>query len=248
MRRMTLLSTTPCLASVLTLILAGGGFPTSLAAQANPWIAQEAETDPEMDAVPEEEDASDLESDLEEEDAAIAPVPDIPLVERPSYIGECRSSGASLLTVYQDSSLTLPIADLDPYTRITLTGVLGEGVAQLEEPLGWVRAATLLLNCDAGPDPDPDPDPELGTCYQVVPPLGLIARETPAGSAQTYQGQFDGPAGNSQVYGTIPPQRQTAEARTWQRVIYISLSGDERLGWVAEALGTQPNLVPCPDS
>ncbi|MBF2077332.1 MAG: hypothetical protein IGR76_02135 [Synechococcales cyanobacterium T60_A2020_003] len=82
----------------------------------------------------------------------------------------------------------------------------------------------------------------------MVPTLGLIARETPAGQAQTYQGQTDGPAGQSRVYGLVPPQRQTIAPCTWQRVSYTSLSGDERIGWVAEARGTQLNLVACPGS
>lgn len=244
-------------AGVFALLMAASSL-FSEATLANQWIAQEAETESEVEAVPAE--GTEGEADVTEPAPAPAPAQeaapappveaeaarrDLPLFERPSYIGQCRSSGATLLTVYEDSSLTRPVDDIEPYTRVTLTGVLGTGVAQLEDPLGWVRAATLLTNCDAGEDPDPDP---VGACFRVVPTSGLIAREAPAGAAQTYQGQTDGPAGNSRVYGTVPPQQQTASPYTWQRVYYTSLSGEERLGWVAEARGTQRNLVACPSS
>jgi hypothetical protein len=235
--------------SMLALVLASGSIVSPVAFAA-PLVAQDPETETEVEAVPAEEPAEEM--DMMEAapapaapDAGAAARGDVPLYERPTYIGQCRSSGATLLTVYEDSSLTRPIDDIDPYTRITLTGVLGTGVAQVEEPLGWVRAATLLLNCNASGDPDPDP---VGACFRVVPTSGLIAREAPGGTAQTYQGQIDGPAGNSRVYGTVPPQRQTVSPHIWQRVYYTSLSGNERLGWVAEARGTQRNLVACPGS
>ncbi|MBF2077333.1 MAG: hypothetical protein IGR76_02140 [Synechococcales cyanobacterium T60_A2020_003] len=161
-------------ASSLTLMMASAALGSSTAL-ANPQIAQEPASEAEvteMDAsstadtsdpvlseptetIAEDTTEAAAEDPAEETtDAADAAVSDdISLFERPSYIDQCRSSGATLLTVYKDSSLTLPFDDIEPYTQITLTGVLGEGVAQLEEPLGWVRAATLLLNCDAGPNP-----------------------------------------------------------------------------------------------
>jgi hypothetical protein len=68
-----------------------------------------------------------------------------------NYIGQCRSSGKTPLKVYADTAKTQTVSELQPFTRVTLTGVLGEGIVQISQPsVGWVEAATLLTNCDAG--------------------------------------------------------------------------------------------------
>ena len=73
------------------------------------------------------------------------------LYENVSYIGTCRSSGASPLNVFTNTALNRVVSELPAYTRVTLTGIIGEGIVQLREPVvGWAKSETLLTNCDAG--------------------------------------------------------------------------------------------------
>jgi len=164
---------------------------------------------------------------------------DRPLVERPSYVNTCRNSGATALPVYTSSALTDTVGTLQPYTRITLTGVLGTGTAQVSGPIsGWVRSATLLTDCNAGPTPDPDPS-ERGACYQVVP-SALTVRNAPYGDA------IANALRNQRVYATVPPNRRTtADGRIWLQVFYNQTSN---LGWVAQTGtgGAGANLANCP--
>jgi hypothetical protein len=44
------------------------------------------------------------------------------------------------------------VTEVSPFSKLTLTGVLGEGIAQISQPsVGWVKAASLLTNCEARP-------------------------------------------------------------------------------------------------
>ncbi|RMF63258.1 MAG: hypothetical protein D6742_18000 [Cyanobacteria bacterium J069] len=168
--------------------------------------------------------------------APIAQAADVQVFERPSYVNTCRNSGTSTLAVYTSTGQTTVVRQLQPYTRITLTGVLGDGVAQIREPaVGWVRSATLLSNCDAGPPPT---DP-VGQCYQVTQPE-LVVRSAPYGTILSSVLRGD------RIYGTNPVQRQTTgDGRIWQRVYY---RGTTTLGWVAETgtSGIGVNFVRCP--
>lgn len=167
--------------------------------------------------------------------APIAQATDVQVFERPSYVNTCRNSGASTLAVYTSTAQGTVVRQLPPYTRITLTGVLGDGVAQIREPaVGWVRSATLLTNCDAGPPLDP-----VGQCYQVTQPE-LVVRSAP------YETILSSVLSGDRIYGTNPVQRQrTADGRIWQRVYY---RGTTNLGWVAETGtgGVGSNFVRCP--
>ncbi|MBF2085764.1 hypothetical protein [Thermoleptolyngbya sp. C42_A2020_037] len=167
--------------------------------------------------------------------APIAQATDVQVFERPSYVNTCRNSGASTLAVYTSTAQSTVVRQLQPYTRITLTGVLGDGVAQIREPaVGWVRSATLLTNCDARPPVDP-----VGQCYQVTQPE-LIVRSAPYGTI------LSSVLSGERIYGTNPVQRQTtADGRIWQRVYY---RGTTNLGWVAETGtgGIGINFVRCP--
>ncbi|BAU44469.1 hypothetical protein [Leptolyngbya sp. O-77] len=167
--------------------------------------------------------------------APIAQATDVQVFERPSYVNTCRNSGASTLAVYTSTAQGTVVRQLPPYTRITLTGVLGDGVAQIREPaVGWVRSATLLTNCDARPPVDP-----VGQCYQVTQPE-LIVRSAPYGTI------LSSVLSGERIYGTNPVQRQTtADGRIWQRVYY---RGTTNLGWVAETGtgGIGINFVRCP--
>lgn len=167
--------------------------------------------------------------------APIAQATDVQVFERPSYVNTCRNSGANTLAVYTSTAQGTVVRQLQPYTRITLTGVLGDGVAQIREPaVGWVRSATLLTNCDARPPVDP-----VGQCYQVTQPE-LVVRSAPYGTI------LSSVLSGDRIYGTNPVQRQTtADGRIWQRVYY---RGTTNLGWVAETGtgGIGINFVRCP--
>lgn len=167
--------------------------------------------------------------------AAPAPRADLPLVERTTYVGVCRNSGTTALPVYNSSTLGQTVRTLEPYTRLTLTGVLGTGTAQISNPvLGWVRSATLLTNCDAGPDTG-----TRGACYQVAP-AQLAVRTAPYGTVIASLAQ------NQRVYATNPPNRQTtSDGRVWLQVYYNQTSN---LGWSAQTGtgGLGANLVSCP--
>ncbi len=167
--------------------------------------------------------------------APIAQAADVQVFERPSFVNTCRNSGASPLAVYTSTAQGTVVRQLQPYTRVTLTGVLGNGVVQIREPaVGWVRSATLLTNCDARPPVDP-----VGQCYQVTQPE-LIVRSAPYGTI------LSSVLSGDRIYGTNPVQRQTtSDGRIWQRVYY---RGTTNLGWVAETGtgGIGINFVRCP--
>ncbi|MBD1911820.1 MULTISPECIES: hypothetical protein [unclassified Leptolyngbya] len=167
--------------------------------------------------------------------ATPAPRADLPLVERTTYVGTCRSSGSTALPVYSSSTLGQTVATLQPYTRIVLTGVLGNGTAQISNPsLGWVRSATLLTDCDAGEETG-----GRGACYQVAPAV-LAVRTAPYGNLIASLAQ------NQRVYATAPPNRQTtSDGRIWLQVFYNQTSN---LGWMAQTGtgGLGANLVSCP--
>lgn len=167
--------------------------------------------------------------------ATPAPRADLPLFERTTYVGVCRSSGNTALPVYTSSTLGQTVRTLNPYTRVVLTGVLGNGTAQISSPaMGWVRSATLLTNCDAGQETG-----GRGACYQVAP-TELSVRTAPYGSVLASLAQ------NQRVYATAPPNRQTtSDGRVWLQVYYNQTSN---LGWAAQtgAGGLGANLVSCP--
>lgn len=167
--------------------------------------------------------------------APIAQAADVQVFERPGFVNTCRNSGTSTLAVYTSTAQSTVVRQLQPYTRITLTGVLGDGVVQIREPaVGWVRSATLLTNCDARPPVDP-----VGQCYQVTQPE-LVVRSAPYGTI------LSSVLSGDRIYGTNPTQRQTtSDGRIWQRVYY---RGTTNLGWVAETgtSGIGVNFVRCP--
>jgi hypothetical protein len=185
------------------------------------------------------------------------------LYERASFIGVCRSSGAQPITVSADVTRTRYTGTIQPYTRLNLTGVIAYNSSgqvqyvQISQPtLGYVPTATLLTDCNAGPTP---PNPTKGTCYLIrrsLAPNGLAAYESPGGAPQRYpnspNGQQDGPASGSRVFFTNPATpSQNFNNRTFVRVYYTSLSGNDRLGWISQGpVGSAPgapssNFEPC---
>jgi hypothetical protein len=204
---------------------------------------------------------------------AVTPDSDVPVVERPTFVGTCRSSGAATLPVFSTTAQGEKVGEVKPFTKIVLTGIVGQGLVQIREPrLGWVRTATLLANCDAKasaatptPTPAPTPSPAMTpkptptatptgglpsaapkSCWIVTAKDGLAARETPGGAMQTVSGGSDGPGKDEKIFVTDPVERQTVEARQWLKVTYRSLKGSDRVGWIAEGrTDGGRNIMPC---
>ena len=160
------------------------------------------------------------------------PPGDVPLFERPSFINTCRNRGNTPLPIFSDSALSRNIGTLPALTRITLTGVLGTGIAQVRSGnlVGYVRSATLLTNCN------PEPPP-ADVCFQVVT-NNLTLRAAPSSTGAPITSLFSG----DRIFAANPPRRTNAETRTWLQVTFRG-----NTGWVAEtgANGIGRNVVPC---
>lgn len=171
------------------------------------------------------------------------------LSERSDYVGACRAAGTQTLTVYDDARLSRSIGTIPASSRVTLTGVLGNGTAQIKAPyVGWVQAGQLK-QCDSTPNPTPQKgacrrlrDPDLdGAQYESLR-YGLAAYDLPNKQQPQKYGQYqDGPDKGAQVYFTDPRQIDGK----WVRVFYTSLSGNDRLGWVSLGTDTVVNFAEC---
>jgi hypothetical protein len=184
------------------------------------------------------------------------------LTERVSAINTCRNTGNNPLPVYSDTAQTQAIGRLQPFTKVTLTGILGPGIAQVREPIvGWIQSATLQTDCNARPGGTGTGTgsgtgtgtgtgtgaPRRGTCFVVLTNGGLFAYDTPGGPQQTFEGQNDGPDAGSRVFAVDPVQRAVANNRRFVRAFYTSISNAERVGWISEGpVGGTNNLGTCP--
>ncbi|HEY9639600.1 MAG TPA: hypothetical protein V6C57_03910 [Coleofasciculaceae cyanobacterium] len=184
---------------------------------------------------------------------------DTPVYERVNRINVCRQANATT-EIFLNTALgpiNQRVGTVTAGTRVTLTGVLGDipgigGVAQIKQPVvGWLRAANLK-ECSNEPT-----NPTKGACYSIrttAAPNGLYAYEDPkTGQRQTYNGQFDGPAGGSRVYLLNPPlATQTVGTKVFIKVYYTSLNGSDRVGWVSQGpvgsvIGSSTsNFAACP--
>lgn len=154
---------------------------------------------------------------------------DITVFERPSYVGTCRGTEVQL-TVFADTSRTRTVGQVPAFSRVTLTGVVGLGLVQLQGPVvGWVDASQLKTNCN--------PQPPANVCFQVTADE-LLVRSAPYGTYlfSVFRGD--------RVFANRPPQRTTtADGRVWMRI-----TSQSRTGWLAETGtgGVGSNLTPCP--
>ncbi len=169
------------------------------------------------------------------------------LSERSDYVGACRTT-ANATPLYENARLTKEISLVPANTQVTLTGVVGNGIAQIKQPgVGWLRSASLLNRCDDGVvsplPPDIDTNPIYcrrirnsqvdGAAYAYLN-AGLVAFAQPGGEMHRYQGRPDGPGGGAVVRLTqSPAQTQAYGDRDWVRVKYRSQSGTQRIGWIA---------------
>lgn len=169
------------------------------------------------------------------------------LTERSDFVGGCRLTSEAL-SVFDDARQTQPTGSLAAETRVTLTGVLGEGIAQIRSPrLGWIRVASLRT-CEVA-----NPNPVRGECRRLRDPItdgpayeelrfGLRAYDNPGRGIQVdNQGNPDGPTRGARVFFTAPPQFSDG----WVRVFYRSRSGFERVGWVSLGSNNRVNFAYC---
>jgi len=186
------------------------------------------------------------------------------LTERADYVGACRKTTATALTIYEDSRLTRNAGTVPSNTVVTLTGVLGNGVAQIRVPsLGWIQSATLTTDCSSVEPPastlpaDIDTNPKYcrrirnsktdGTNYRDLD-QGLIADDNPGKGVQTHLGKPDGPAAGAVVRITRDPaETQDVGGLRWIRIRYTSRSGEKRVGWVSNGTlaSNKSNLAGC---
>jgi len=145
--------------------------------------------------------------------------------ERKDLIDELRTTNQTIW-IYRDSDLTGNIMQLAPDTQVSLTGVVGAGLAQIKTPrVGWVNAGHLkILDGSSGYTP--------GKAYRLrnIPELqnGLLAYYEP-GSPMN-----DGPAANSIVRLTEPVDSYEANGRVYIRVFFTGKSNTSRAGYVSQ--------------
>ncbi|MBD2097919.1 hypothetical protein H6F90_22875 [Trichocoleus sp. FACHB-591] len=185
--------------------------------------------------------------------APAAPAATITLSERTDYIGTCRGTTAAV-NIYEDTQLTRRVGTVAARSSVTLTGILGNGIAQIRTPsVGWIQTTNLVTNCTGGNPGDNPGNVQRGECRRLRDPdvdgagyeslrFGLRAYDNPGTTPQTYQGSSDGPAKGARIFLTKPSQTNGK----WIRVFYTSVSGRERLGWISGGTGTTNNLANCP--
>jgi hypothetical protein len=168
-----------------------------------------------------------------------------PLTENTNLIRGCRQLNQSS-QVFDNSALgptTNRIGTLAAGTRITLTGVVASGRAQVflgsgtlssVQPVGWLNAANL------GPCSS-TPPPAARACFRAN--IDLVVRSSP-GTGAVIAGYN---TGNNIVATTNPPtQRTTSDGRIWLATTLFNGS----TGWIARTgpNGAGSNVTPqaCP--
>ena len=129
------------------------------------------------------------------------------------------------LEVFDFADLTSTVTSLPSGQRVKLTGIVGEGIAQIREPvIGWVKAANLRFARG-----------KSFTVNATNAPSGLLAFSMPGQVSQN-----DGPAGGATVFLTVPedsfdaPSSTTGTNNTFVRVIFTDKNGDDRIGFVSQ--------------
>jgi len=186
----------------------------------------------------------------------------VALTERNDYRNTCRNSGAIPLKLYGDARLTQILDTLPVNTILTLTGVVGNGIAQIKAPkMGWVQSATLTTACSMISESnslptDLDTNPKYcrrlrdsktdGSDYQLLD-IGLVAFDRPGVSLQRFGNEADGPGRAAIVRVTrLPPEIQVHDGRNWIRVKYMGQGNVPRIGWIANGpAGVNRNLATC---
>ena len=135
--------------------------------------------------------------------------------------------------VFDFADLTSFVTTLSSGRRVKLTGIKGNGIVYIKEPVvGWVNAANLAVSPAAPPGAF-----KQGKSFQVSPanaPNGLLAFFEPNAP------ENDGPASGSTVFLTDPGDSFVAPSRTQRinnvfvRVFYTGADGNQRVGYVSQ--------------
>ncbi|MEO1146150.1 MAG: hypothetical protein AAFY26_11200 [Cyanobacteria bacterium J06638_22] len=148
----------------------------------------------------------------------------VAIYERKDLIDEVRVANQPIW-IYRDSEMTGNIMQLAPEAQVRLTGIVGDGLAQVKTPrVGWVNAGNLKMPFQGGYT--------KGTAYRLrnTPELrnGLLAYYEPGASMN------DGPAATSTVFLTVPGDSYVENGRIFVRVFFTGKFGAERAGYVSQ--------------
>ena len=140
------------------------------------------------------------------------------------------------VSIYLRSDLSGTVTTLPENRRIKLTGIVGEGIAQIKEPVvGWVQSTYLKM---------PSTGLQKGKRYRLrdTPELsdGLSGYDIPGVK------QNDGPAAKSIVHATDPFDSYVEGGRIFIRVFYTGKAGNERAGYVSQ--GSVGSVLGAPSS
>ncbi len=170
-----------------------------------------------------------------------------PLTENTNLIRACRQLNQA--SEVFDNSMLGPLSNrigsLPTGTRVTLTGVVAQGRAQVflssgslssVQPVGWLNAGNL------GPCAGTPPPPAAQACFRAN--SDLVVRPNP-GSGNPIAGYN---VGDNVVASTNPPtQRTTSDGRIWMAVTIYGGS----TGWIARTgpngLGSNVTSHVCPE-
>lgn len=148
----------------------------------------------------------------------------VAIYERKDLIDAVRATNQTIW-IYRDSEMTGNIMQLASEAQVRLTGIVGDGLAQVKTPrVGWVSAANLKMPSQDGYQP--------GKAFRLrnTPELqsGLRAYYEPSADMN------DGPAANSTIYLTEPADSYVENERVFVRVFFTGKFGATRAGYVSQ--------------
>lgn len=146
------------------------------------------------------------------------------LTQQSNLIGSCRYSPDSL-DVFADAGRVERLLTIAPNTAVTLTGVVGNGIAEIRYPAqGWISTLTVET-CSNGTTPPPTPEPETFACYRTL--TNVTVRTNPSINARAL-GYIR--TGGIAYPTTNPPNNAVSgDGRTWIEI--DDFLGDD--GWIA---------------
>jgi hypothetical protein len=177
------------------------------------------------------------------------------LSERDDLIGACRVSSGSV-DVFADAARTRRLLTLAPNVQMTLTGVVGTGIAEIRYPaFGWVSTLTAepcVETAFPAPSPAPSPTPTptpaptpppitLQACYRV-----LTAVNIRTGPNLNFPSLGQIGSGGIAYTTTNPPTEVVApDGRIWVEINFLGT-----VGWLSRTgqSSSGVNAVQLPDA
>lgn len=174
------------------------------------------------------------------------------LSERDDLIGACRVSSGSV-DVFADAARTRRLLTLAPNVQMTLTGVVGTGIAEIRYPaFGWVSTLTAEPCLETAlpapapapaptPTPAPAPAPITQACYRV-----LTAVNIRTGPNLNFPSLGQIGAGGIAYTTTNPPTEVVApDGRIWVEINFLGT-----VGWLSRTgqSSSGVNAVQLPDA